>query len=87
MIGRADGGPGCYDQRPIATCPDGSPRWFSLTACCISNGDFTAYESPELASRLAPASGTGTSSRWQVASGGRLGFVVGEDAVEGGCLP
>ena len=54
---------------------------------CISNGDFSAYESPELATRLAPASGAGTSSRWQVASGGRMGFVVGEDAVEGGCLP
>jgi hypothetical protein len=24
---------------------------------------------------------------WRVASGGRIGMVIGEDAVEGGCKP
>ncbi len=52
---------------------------------CITNGAFSAYESPELATLLAPADGQGTTSRWRVRSGGRMGFVVGEDAVEGGC--
>jgi len=52
---------------------------------CITNGDFPAYESPELATRTAPADGLGTTSQWQVSSGGRMGFVVGEDAQEGGC--
>jgi hypothetical protein len=30
---------------------------------------------------------TATQSTWRVDSGGRIGFVVGEDAVEGGCTP
>ncbi|MGH3318325.1 MAG: hypothetical protein ACRDO0_19445 [Nocardioidaceae bacterium] len=45
-------------------------------------GRFSAYDSPELATL---ASNSATQSRWRVASGGRIGFVVGEDAVEGGC--
>ena len=52
---------------------------------CFTNGDFPAYESPELATRVAPADGHGNTSQWQVSSGGRMGFVVGEDAAEGGC--
>lgn len=52
---------------------------------CITNGDFAAYESPELATLVSPADGTGTTSTWSVRSGGRMGYVVGEDAVEGGC--
>jgi hypothetical protein len=52
---------------------------------CFTNGDFASYESPELATRTAPADGLGTTSTWQVSSGGRMGYVVGEDAVEGGC--
>ena len=52
---------------------------------CITNGDFPAYESPEAATRLTPADGQGATSTWQVQSGGRMGFVVGEDAQEGGC--
>ena len=52
---------------------------------CITNGAFPAYESPEAATRIAPANGLGTTSQWQVSAGGRMGFVVGEDAQEGGC--
>jgi hypothetical protein len=33
------------------------------------------------------ASNTATQSTWRVDSGGRIGFVVGEDTVEGGCTP
>jgi len=53
---------------------------------CITHvsGRFSAYDSPELASLV---SHTGTQSSWRVQSGGRIGFVVGEDAVEGGCGP
>ena len=52
---------------------------------CITNGAFPAYESPQAATRIAPADGLGTTSTWQVSSGGRMGFVVGEDAQQGGC--
>jgi len=53
---------------------------------CITHvdGRFSAYDSPELATL---ASHTATQSTWRVDSGGRVGFVVGEDAVEGGCSP
>ena len=53
---------------------------------CVThvNGRFSAYDSPELASLLA---NTARRSTWRVASGGRVGFVVGEDAAEGGCAP
>jgi len=53
---------------------------------CITHvsGRFSAYDSPELATL---ASHTATQSTWRVQSGGRIGFVVGEDAVEGGCNP
>ena len=34
---------------------------------------------------IAPVDGLGTASQWQVSAGGRMGFVVGEDAQEGGC--
>jgi len=52
---------------------------------CFTNGDFPAYESPQRATLVTPRDGTGTSSTWDVQSGGRMGFVVGEDAKEGGC--
>jgi hypothetical protein len=53
---------------------------------CVTHvsGRFSAYDSPELASLLA---NTARRSTWRVASGGRVGFVVGEDAAEGGCAP
>ena len=53
---------------------------------CITHveGLFSAYDSPELATLI---SNTATQSNWRVQSGGRVGFAVGEDAVEGGCSP
>jgi hypothetical protein len=51
---------------------------------CISNGRFSAYDSPELATLLGF---TAQQGRWRVASGGRIGCVVGEDAIQGGCRP
>ncbi len=52
---------------------------------CFTNGVFPGYDSPELATRLTPQNGRGTTSTWRVAAGGRMGMVVGEDAVENGC--
>lgn len=67
------GSPGGCEQQP-----DGP--------LCITHvdGAFSAYDSPELATLI---SNTATQSNWRVESGGRVGFVVGEDAVEGGCTP
>jgi hypothetical protein len=45
-------------------------------------GGWTGYDSPELA---ALDGFTTKTSDWTVQSGGRLGMVIGEDAVEGGC--
>jgi len=47
-------------------------------------GQFSFYDSPEAAALV---SNTPTQATWDVQSGGRIGFVVGEDAVEGGCTP
>lgn len=52
---------------------------------CFTNDVFPGYDSPELATRLTPPNGQGTTSTWRVESGGRMGMVVGEDAVENGC--
>lgn len=55
---------------------------------CFSNGAFSGYDSPELATRLSPtAAPFGKTNTWDVAAGGRMGMVIGEDAVEGGCNP
>jgi hypothetical protein len=51
---------------------------------CFTNGRIPAYDSPELATLV---SFTAQQARWRVAAGGRVGFVIGEDAVEGGCRP
>lgn len=51
---------------------------------CFTNGRFSGYDSPELATLV---SHTDKVATWQVASGGRIGMVIGEDAVEGGCRP
>ena len=51
---------------------------------CISNGRFSAYDSPELATLLGF---TAQQARWRVASGGRIGFVIGEYAIQGGWRP
>jgi hypothetical protein len=45
-------------------------------------GGWTGYDSPELAALDRFDAKT---SDWTVQSGGRLGMVIGEDAVEGGC--
>jgi hypothetical protein len=49
---------------------------------CFTNGRFTGYDSPELATLVSNTEKTAT---WDVQSGGRIGMVIGEDAVEGGC--
>lgn len=51
---------------------------------CFTNGRFSGYDSPEFATLL---SNTEKVATWRVASGGRIGMVIGEDAVEGGCRP
>jgi hypothetical protein len=47
-----------------------------------SQGGWTGYDSPELATLL---NFTAKVSNWSVQAGGRVGMVIGEDAVEGGC--
>jgi hypothetical protein len=54
------------------------------TRLCITNGKISAYDSPEAATLV---SHTATTAVWRVAAGGRIGFVIGEDAVQGGCRP
>jgi hypothetical protein len=49
---------------------------------CFTNGRFTGYDSPELATLVRH---TNKVAKWDVRSGGRIGMVIGEDAVEGGC--
>jgi hypothetical protein len=51
---------------------------------CFTNGQFSGYDSPELATLV---SNTNKVATWNVQSGGRIGMVIGEDAVEGGCSP
>ena len=51
---------------------------------CFTNGRVPGYDSPELATLV---SNTNKVATWRVASGGRIGGVIGEDAVEGGCRP
>ena len=51
---------------------------------CFTNGAAPGYDSPELATLVSHSAKTGT---WDVAAGGRIGMVIGEDAVEGGCNP
>jgi hypothetical protein len=42
------------------------------------------YDSPQAATLVSFTANTAT---WNVAVGGRIGMVIGEDAVEGGCNP
>jgi hypothetical protein len=51
---------------------------------CFTNGRFAGYDSPEFATLV---SNTEKVATWQVTSGGRIGMVIGEDALEGGCRP
>ena len=52
------------------------------TRLCWTNGRFSGYDSPELATL---SSFTLHTARWRVQAGGRIGGVFGEDAIEGGC--
>jgi hypothetical protein len=54
------------------------------TRLCFTNGAFSGYDSPQLATLVSHTQETAT---WRVRAGGRIGMVIGEDAVEGGCLP
>jgi hypothetical protein len=54
------------------------------TRLCFSNGRFSGYDSPQAATLVSFTAKTAT---WNVAAGGRIGMVIGEDAVEGGCNP
>lgn len=49
---------------------------------CFANGRFPGYDSPEVATLI---DNTAKVATWRVAAGGRIGMVIGEDAVEGGC--
>jgi hypothetical protein len=51
---------------------------------CFTNNRFSGYDSPELATLV---SHTDSVATWRVKPGGRIGMVIGEDAVEGGCRP
>ena len=51
---------------------------------CFTNGRFSGYDSPEFATLV---SNTASTAVWDVQAGGRIGMVIGEDAVEGGCSP
>ena len=51
---------------------------------CFTNGRFAGCDSPELASLVSNKEKVAT---WQVASGGRIGMVIGEDALVGDCSP
>ena len=67
----------------------GVPEYTGVSALAASRlcfrtpqGGWTGYDSPELAVLNAF---TPKTSDWTVQSGGRVGMVIGEDAVEGGC--
>lgn len=53
---------------------------------CFTNGKVPGYDSPELATLVSRSEDNKTAT-WRVASGGRIGMVIGEDAIEGGCRP
>ena len=53
---------------------------------CFTNGQVPGYDSPELAT-LVSRSADNKTATWRVAAGGRIGMVIGEDAIEGGCRP
>jgi hypothetical protein len=53
---------------------------------CFTNGLVPGYDSPELATLVSRSTDNKTAT-WRVQAGGRIGMVIGEDAVEGGCRP
>lgn len=79
------------EPEPAATETNTLGPDFSYTAqppgeerLCFTNGRFSGYDSPEFATLVGNTEKVAT---WDVASGGRMGMVIGEDAVEGGCAP
>ena len=54
------------------------------TRLCFTNDGFSGYDSPELATLVSQTDSVAT---WRVKPGGRIGMVIGEDTVEGGCRP
>jgi hypothetical protein len=73
---------------PLPLCPSGGPFTPSCTPVPITprvnfatdfSKTFVGRDSPQSATKIAQ---TGGSSTWRVASGGRMGGVFGEDAVE-----
>jgi hypothetical protein len=52
--------------------------------CFTDRTSVNGYDSPQFATRTGYDAATGT-SQWSVAAGGRLGMVLGEDAVQSGC--
>ena len=49
---------------------------------CFTNGIITGNDSPELTTLI---DNTAKVATWRVAAGGRIGMVIGEDAVQSGC--
>lgn len=66
---------------PGFTYEAGTPG--QATSLCFTNGRFAGYDSPELATLI---SSTAKVATWQVPAGGRVGGVLGEDAIENGCV-
>jgi hypothetical protein len=79
-----EGEPGTTQTNTLAAGWHYTTQPAGQTRLCITNGRISAYDSPELATLV---SHTDTSAVWNVAAGGRIGFVIGEDAVQGGCRP
>ena len=77
-----EGEPGTTQTNTLAAGWHYTVQPAGQTRLCITNGRISAYDSPELATLV---SHTASTAVWNVASGGRIGFVIGEDAVEGGC--
>lgn len=67
---------------PGFTYENGTPG--QTSPLCFSNGRFAGYDSPELATLVRSTDKVAT---WRVQSGGRVGGVLGEDALEEGCTP
>jgi hypothetical protein len=76
--------PGARERNTLGPDFTYTPQPLGETRLCFTNDRFSGYDSPELATLV---SHTDKVATWRVASGGRIGMVIGEDAVEGGCTP
>jgi hypothetical protein len=75
--------PGIRERNTLApgfTYEAGTPGQDS--PLCFTNGRFAGYDSPEFATLI---SSTARVATWRVTAGGRVGGVLGEDALEAGC--